>query len=147
MYSLNYCNCSRYIDYKAKIQHLTKLQANEEATDTTVSHSCCNYCNRMLKFEDNITNKNKSNDELQIEYFIKRRCPFNHQDKTATKISKLIDIISSEESPFTNVIKSAIKEHTETWLLCFKTVIKYQRQRKVKEIVNEYHLKVCEYPY
>ena len=148
MYILNYSKCSRCIDYKANIKQMLKLKGNEEVVDKIVSYSCCNYCSRMLEFEDNITNKIKSNAELQIEYFIQKRCPFNHQDKIATKISKLIDIINSEESPFTNVIESFLKTYRRNFFIVFKKLLfSIKDKDNVKEIVNEYDLKVCEYPY
>ena len=90
MHILNYYNCSRCIDYKANIKQLFKLKSNDEVIDKIVSYSCCNYCSRMLELENSITDKNKGNIQLQIEHFVKRRIPFNHQYKMETNVSKLL---------------------------------------------------------
>ena len=61
-----------------------------------------------------------------------------------TTVSKFID----EESPFTHVTKSFRKAYRRNFCTVFKKLLmKITDKVKATEVVNEYHLKVCEYPY
>ena len=57
-------------------------------------------------------------------------------------------MIKNEERPFTNVTKSFVKAYRRNFFTVFKKLLMNITDKiKATEVVNEYYLKGCEYPY